>query len=266
MREGGAGRRPVSSPSSPGFVPWSCFPAILRRRFAVPHRVRPAVTLSALLSGLALSGCGLLFSEGSEEARTPAPPSQVEATPSVQADRPAPDSAADFPGGYGTLRQDEISMRLRRGELELLVTPLAESVTRTTAPDTWERLSALARTHRSSLRDRTGADAVQLFLVALHSEHQAVAFEPDDLTLVSRGLRFRPLEILGLTPGWDRLRVGPRETLLAIYAFPDQVDLEREVEVEYQEVRSREWEQVLPVVQAERGRARARAGGGPGAR
>ncbi len=235
----------------------------------LPHRAMPGRRATpgrtgsvpiALALALALGGCGLIFQE-SESSGAPMVPAEevAEATGGAE---PAPDSAADFPGGYGTLRQEEISMRLRRGELEVLVTPLAESVTRTTAPDTWERLSALAGTHRSSLRDRTGADAVQLFLVALYSEHQAVPFEPDDLTLVSRGLRFRPLEIRGLTPGWDRLRVGPRETLLAIYAFPDQVDLEREVEVEYQEVRSREWEQVLPVVQAERGRARARAGGG----
>ncbi len=196
---------------------------------------------------LLTTGCGLIFQESEVTDRGEAPRAE--------------EAADRLPGGLGTLHQEEVSMRLRRGELEVMVTPLDEEITRTTAPDTWSRLSALADLHRTELRNRTGADQVRLFLVALHSESEAVAFEPDDLTLVSRGLRFRPLEIQGLTPGWDRHRVGPRETLLAIYAFPTDIDLERQVEVEYREVRSRDWEEILPRIQLEQGRVRARAGG-----
>lgn len=223
------------------------------------------VAVAVLLSALTASGCGLLFREAPVVDPDPAPDDTVEVATrdSARTSGAAPSLSTEtttLPAGFGTLRQEEISMRLDRGELQMLVTPLAESVTRTAAPDTWERLSSLAGAHRSSLRERTGAEAVQLFLVGLHSESQGVPFEPEDLTIVSRGLRFRPLEIRGLTPGWNRHRVGPRETLLAIYVFPDQIDLEREMELEYQEVRSRDWESVLLRIQAERGRVRARAG------
>jgi hypothetical protein len=151
---------------------------------------------------------------------------------------------------------------LRRGELRMRVTPLAESVTRTAAPDTWERLSALARSHDEIFRRQTGSGvAFQLFLVALYSETETLPFEPGALTLVSRGVRHRPVEIRGLTPGWALQRVGPRETQMAVYAFPGEVDLEGELAVEYQDVRSREWDRVLPEIQAERSRIRARGGG-----
>ena len=142
------------------------------------------------------------------------------------------------------------------------ITPLAESVTRTAAPDTWERLSALARAHREIFRQETGSEReFQLFLVALYSETETLPFEPGALTLVSRGARHRPVEIRGLTPGWDLQRVGARETQMAVYAFPPQVDLEGEMAVEYQEIRSRGWNRVLPNIQSERNRIRARSGG-----
>lgn len=142
------------------------------------------------------------------------------------------------------------------------ITPLAESVTRTTAPDTWERLSALARVHREIFRQETGAEReFQLFLVALYSETETLPFEPGALTLVSRGARHRAVEIRGLTPGWALQRVGARETQMAVYAFPPQVDLEGEMAVEYQDIRSRGWDRILPEIQAERNRIRARSGG-----
>mgnify|MGYP001058887056 CR=1 FL=1 len=49
---------------------------------------------------------------------------------------------------------------------------------------------------------------------------------------------------------------------MAVYAFPDGIDLEQDLEVEYQELRSRDWDRVLPVIEAERARLRARQGGG----
>lgn len=207
---------------------------------------------------LVSSGCGLLFSEpgpGEDRPRDAGPPAAPAPATADDAE------AAGLPTGLGTLRQEQISVMLRRGELQLLVTPLAESVTRTAAPDTWERLSSLGRTHREILREETGTEGFRLFLVALYSDAQTVPFEPEDLSLVSRGLRFRPVDVRGLTPGWDRRRVAPRETQLGVYAFPPQVELAEDLEVEYQEVRSREWERLLPAIEAERARIRARAGG-----
>jgi len=50
----------------------------------------------------------------------------------------------------------------------------------------------------------------------------------------------------------------PREPLLAVYTFSHDLDLEQEVEVEYQEIRSRAWQDVLPVIQREEERVRSR--------
>jgi hypothetical protein len=220
--------------------------------------MNPRVSRLVLALGIpgVLSGCGLLFSESGLPTSGE---SEVRGSPEARAGS----EGTEVPAGFGTLRQDDVSIDLRHGELQIKITPLDESVTRTTAPDTYERLSALARGHHEIFEERTGsALPFQLFLVALFSEAVEVEFEPEDLNLVSRGLRFRPVDIRPITRAWDSRRVQPREVLMAIYAFPAQIDLDRELEVEFREIRSREWDRILGVVEAERARVRARAGGG----
>jgi hypothetical protein len=101
-----------------------------------------------------------------------------------------------IPAGLGTLRQEEISITLRRGEVLVRVTPLDESIILVTAPDTHERLSAFARGHQEIFRERTGsAVPFQLFLVSIYTEALDQTFEPEALSLVNRGLRHRPAGI-----------------------------------------------------------------------
>jgi hypothetical protein len=201
---------------------------------------------------MVLGGCGLLF---------PGAPAGGPVGDPLSVGDDSPQTPVEVPPGFGTLRQEEVSVLLRRGELQIRITPLDEAVIRLTAPDTYERLSALGRGHQEIFRERTGtAVPFQLFLVSLYSESTEVNFEPEALTLVNRGLRYRPVEIRPVTPRWDSRVLIPREALLAVYAFPYDLDLEQEMEVEYQEVRSRMWQEVLPVIQREQALVRARAG------
>lgn len=167
------------------------------------------------------------------------------------------------PTGYGTLRQDEVTLNLRRADLLIKATPLAESIIRLTAPDTYERLRGLKEEHRSALVRRSGFDDTALFLVSFFSYQPDVVFEPEDVHLLNRGLRYRPLGIRPVTPGWGAQRLAQEETQMAIYAYDPGLDLEQELTVEYQDVRRGGWERILQVVQAERARvlARARSGG-----
>ncbi len=212
------------------------------------HRRHRWLVLTALF--WLLAGCGLLFRG---------------APPGVQdgAQEEASESRDEepLPPGFGTLRQDDVTVTLLRPDMQIKVTPLAESITRVTAPDTYERLASLARAHRETMERRNpGLREAELFLVSLFSELPDVAFEPEDLNLVSRGFRYRPLAIVPVTPGWVSRRLQPRRTEMAVYAFDPGLDLETDLEVEYRETRSRSWDGILPQVEAERARARSRAG------
>ncbi|HEX9885880.1 MAG TPA: hypothetical protein VGA70_05305 [Longimicrobiales bacterium] len=177
----------------------------------------------------------------------------------------APDGAPDedllVPAGFGTLRQDDITMTLRAEGVQLKVTPLEEWVLRLAAPDTHRRLSGLADSHRAAARERTGVEPV-LVLASFFSDEQGSVFHPEDVTLDNRGRRLRPLAILPLTGGWGNQRLTQRQTEMAVYAFGPELDLDLEVVLEYRGQRSADWTSVLLRLATERTRARARAGGG----
>jgi hypothetical protein len=170
--------------------------------------------------------------------------------------------AQEVATGYGTLVQDEITLRIQQDQLLIKVTPLEEWVIRLTAPDTYARLQGLARAHGP--RAAAGAQAPSLFLVSLFSYSPDVTYEPEDLLLVNRGLRFRPRGIAPITPSWGTQRLGQQETRMAVYAFQEGIDLETDLVVEYQELRNAIWrDRILPTLQAEEAKVRARSGGGP---
>jgi hypothetical protein len=159
------------------------------------------------------------------------------------------------PPGFGTLRQEDVSMALTSGDVELMVTPLQASVTRATAPDTEVLLSGLVDLHAAPASDGTG-----LFLVSFYSEQPDVPFVPEEVQLISRGQRLRPQQIVPVTPSWGTRRVGQRQTQMAVYDFGEAIDLESSLLLVYQFDESTQWSQILPRIQAERARARARAG------
>ena len=167
--------------------------------------------------------------------------------------------AAELPApGSGTLRQDDVSVVFSSGDIQIKVTPLSESVTRVTAPDTYRRLSGLAASHAPEVARRSSGARSELFLVSFFSESADVAFVPEELQIIARGIRLRPEVILPITPGWGQRRLAQRETEMAVYAFGEGLDLESEMVVVYGLVQSGAWAAVLLRVQAERARARSR--------
>lgn len=175
---------------------------------------------------------------------------------------PAPSRAENrseiVPAGHGTLRQDDVTITLRRADLQIKVTPLADPVIRLTAPDTHERLRGLRQGRGPELVRQTGLPDPALFLVTFFSYEPDVSFEPEDVHLLNRGLRHRPLAIGPVTPGWGTQRLAQEETRMAVYAY-EPVDLEQDLAVEYQGVRQAGWQQILSALEAERARALARS-------
>ena len=180
---------------------------------------------------------------------------------------PTPRSAGErtdllVPAGYGSLVQDEITLTVRTEQLLLKATPLEEWVLRLTAPDTHARLSGLAASHRAEVVRRTGVANPSLFLVSIFGRTAGATFRPEDVHIVHRGRRLRPLLVREMTSGWGEGRVDPQETQAAVFAYPEEIDLEQSISVEYGADTGSSWEEILRRLEAERGRARGRAGVG----
>jgi len=166
-----------------------------------------------------------------------------------------------LPSGFGTLVQDQITLRIRKEQLLIKVTPLEEWVIRLTAPDTYARLQGLARLHGDNAARGMGGSP-SLFLVSLFSYQPDVTYEPEDLLLVNRGLRYRPRGIAPITPSWGTQRLGQQEARMAVYAYDGGMDLETDLVVEYQELRNEVWrDRIVPLLRTEEAKVRARSGG-----
>ncbi len=163
------------------------------------------------------------------------------------------------PPGFGRLKQDEVSLQLRTGPLLLKVTPLAESVIRLTAPDTYDRLHGLATTRaEQAARDARERDP-SLFLVSFFSYDKDVTYEPDDVWLFQQGRLLQPLAIIPVTPEWGRRQLQQQDFQLAVYAYDSRIDLEIPLELEYEGMRNDAWESVIRALQEERARVRSQA-------
>jgi hypothetical protein len=168
----------------------------------------------------------------------------------------SPTGAGGLPEGFGTLSQEDVSLTLSSGDLRLMVTPLHVSVAHVTAPDTEQRLAALVAAHATPGTE----DGAGLFLISFFSDRPDTRFDPDEVQLVSRGFRHRPVSISPLTPTWGERRLGQREQTMAVYRYSGTIDLEADLVLAYGPVQSAQWSVILPRIQAERARARARAG------
>ena len=169
---------------------------------------------------------------------------------------------ANIPAGYGTLRQDDIAIRLELQGLIVRAIPLDESLIRLLTPDSYRALRDLQESNKQAIAAvtrRTGGRAPDLWYVSFFGVEPDVHFSPMELVITSSGRDLRALEVLPLSSGFGEQRLRQRETQSAIYLFEDAIDLDQPLTVAFQNVRNEDWEQILTRVEREKALVRARA-------
>lgn len=232
--------------------------------------------ITVLLSAVALvAGCG--GGAGQQGAEGPAPTDEAEraqdAAPVAQAEVWSVELEARtgstqplVPVGYGTLSQDDITVPLRSGGLQVKFVPLTEWVLRLTAPDTYRRLNGY-KVSRSQeilrLTERAGERNWPLVaLVTFFSRSVEESFEPYDLRIENQGRLYSPFEIVPVTPGFGRDRLDQQDTQVALYLFASEIDLGLPTAVRYRDATSSRWNSIRSTLDSERSRATSRAGAG----
>ena len=162
-----------------------------------------------------------------------------------------------IPAGYGTLRQEQIAIRLQINGLTVSATPLDESVIRTLAPDSYQTFHAMRESKSKqleALRARNGFQSVQAWLVQYFNVKQGDArFDAFDFLVRSAGQDYRPLDALPLTPAFGEGRVAQGKHQDAIYMFDGQIQLNQPITVTALGQQSTAWaDNVLPLVERER--------------
>jgi hypothetical protein len=169
-----------------------------------------------------------------------------------------------IPPGYGTLRQDQIAIRVQINGLTVSAIPLEEGVIRTLAPDSYRTLHAIRESKKAALealRSRNGLTGVQAWYVWFFNAQQGDArFDAFDFLVRSVGQDFRPLDALPLTPGFSDGRVAQRATQGAVYAFDPQINLNQPLTVTALGQQSTTWtDSILQLIERERSLVWSRA-------
>lgn len=217
----------------------------------------PAATCSPRPTGLAtgLLAAGWLAACAPAAAPGPAGPAPATA-PEHGATEPF--STAPQPASRaGSLRQDQISVRVAAGPLSIEVTPLDDWTLDAAAPDTKERLARIRDARRNDAVLRSASSSPALFLVSFSTIRDGMQFQPEDLHVIANGLREHPLAILPVTPGWGSHRLRQQSNAVALYVY-EAIDLKREFAVAYQQFEDASWATKIPLIEAERARLQGR--------
>lgn len=170
--------------------------------------------------------------------------------------------AETLPQGFGTLKQDDISIRIRTGDLEVRILPLDERVTRLLASDAYSSLRALVNSRRAAIDSvgrATGVSRPGLALVSFFGSQPNARFDPQLVLLISRNRPLRPLGIVPLSPRFSSQQLDVRGSVSAIYLYEELIPVRESFQVSYEGITSNQWDQLMAGLDRERARVTARA-------
>ncbi len=188
------------------------------------------------------------------------------AAPTVRAQETRADTLT-LPAGFGTLRQDDIAVKVYFNALQVRVLPLDESVIRTLSPDSYRALHELRNSKPAAVDAvlrRPGLPGASLWYVQFFNAEQGEArFSPMELVINSAGRDFRALDLFALTPGFGEQRLRQREVQAALYVFDPAVDVNQPLTVTFETQSSAAWETLVKKVDRERSLIRSRGSSKP---
>lgn len=171
-------------------------------------------------------------------------------------------SANDLvPVGFGRLNQDDLSIRLSAGDLEIRFVPLEERTIRLLAPDAYRALHELRESRRTgvdSLARRSGTAAPGTALITFFAARAGQNFQPQDVAITVQNQEFRAIGILPISSNFSGQQLGARGQASALYVFEIPVPVLQEFTLSYQAARTDAWRSRITAIQREQDRVMVR--------
>lgn len=169
------------------------------------------------------------------------------------------------PPGYGSLKQDNINLRISGSEIEVRFLPLDERLTRLLAPDAYASLHGLVESRRAAIdaaARQNGLSNPGLVLVSFFALRPAAQFDPDLVNISYRGQFERPAAIVPYTGNFSGRQLDVRQQASAIYLFDEPLPVFEPFEVVYGGGKAAWNDDVLRRIGVERVRVQSRASAG----
>jgi hypothetical protein len=166
------------------------------------------------------------------------------------------------PGGYGSLTQTDLALRVRTGQLEVRFVPLDARVTRLLARDSWESLRSLVASRRAaidSVANVSGASRPGLAFVSFFGQSANARFDPQTLTVLVRSRELRPIGIVPFSGRFTSQQLNVREQVSAIYLFAEDLPVNDTFTISYGGQTSDDWQDKQTTLDRERARVALRS-------
>ncbi len=163
----------------------------------------------------------------------------------------------DLPLGRGRLSQDNITVRLRAGTLDIRVVPLDERVLRLLSNDGYASLHALVTSQQrriDSVATTRGVRRPGVALVSFHALAPATRFDPQALSIALRNRYYRPIGVLAMSPSFSSQQLDAGGAASGIVIYEEELPVTEPFTISYHEATTDEWERRLPRLETERGR------------
>jgi hypothetical protein len=163
---------------------------------------------------------------------------------------------------YGTLKQNDLALRVRNEDLEIRFVPLDPKVTRLLANDAFQSLRSLVQSRRrsiDSLASRAGVTEPGLALVSFYGLRSETRFDPQTIIVRLRSRELQPLGIIPINVRFSSNQLMQREQVSAIYLFEEDLPVEDSFSLSYGALMSEDWETKQQLIDRERARVSARA-------
>ncbi len=165
------------------------------------------------------------------------------------------------PVGYGSLRQDNVSMRLTLSDVELRLLPLDERLLRLMAPDAYQSLRGLVDAHRAEIDSATriaGVTNPGLLLVSFFGLRSGTQFDPSNVSLVYRNQLNRPLAIISHTANFSSRQLDARASATGLLVFDEPLPVYERFELQYGTAKASWNDDILRRIERERSRVQSR--------
>jgi len=165
------------------------------------------------------------------------------------------------PGGFGSLTQNDLALRIRTADLDVRFVPLDPRVTRLLARDSWESLRSVVQARRAaidSVANAAGVSRPGLALVTFFAQRANARFDPQAITVLVRNREFRPLGIVPFSGQFTSQQLDVRAQVSGIYLFEEDLPVNDSFTVLYAGQSSEDWQNKQRRLDRERARVALR--------
>jgi len=162
-----------------------------------------------------------------------------------------------IPPGYGKLNQDDLTLRLVAGALEIRFVPLDERVIRLLAPDAYRALRDIRESRRTgidSVARQGGTSAAGFALVSFFAARDGQRFEPQDLKLTLLNQEFRAVGTVPISANFTSQQLTTRGQASAIFVFEMPIPVTQQFTLGYGMARTDSWSSRISSIEREQDR------------